>query len=163
LIQIPRDHSGHDPAQRAPRLKRLLEAPEVLKVFHFARFDIAAVRHHLGIVVAPLYCTRTASRIVRTYTERHGLKDLALELLDVEMDKAARHTDWSRPALSPEQIRYAIADVTMLLPLMDRLEMMLAREQRDHLARACFRAIPTLAELDVMGYDDVFAHHVPRY
>jgi ribonuclease D len=159
LVQIPRDHTGTPPALRAPRLKQLMEAPSVLKVFHFARFDVAALRHHLGIQVAPLYCTRTASRIVRTYTERHGLKDLALELLDVEMDKATRHSDWSRPALSPEQVRYAIADVTMLLPLMDRLEMMLAREQRDHLARACFQAIPTLAELDVLGYDDVFAHH----
>jgi ribonuclease D len=158
LVQIPRDHMGG-----APRLKRLLEAPEVLKVFHFARFDIAALRHYLGIVVQPLYCTRTASRIVRTYTERHGLKDLALELLDVEMDKAARHSDWSRPALSAEQVRYAIADVTMLIPLMDRLEMMLAREQRDHLARACFRAIPTLVELDLLGYPDVFSHHVARY
>jgi len=116
LVQIPRHGGDVVVAARAPRLKRLLESPAVLKVFHFARFDIAALRHHLGIVVDPLYCTRTASRIIRTYTERHGLKDIALELLDVEMDKATRHSDWSSPTLTPEQVRYAVADVTLLLP-----------------------------------------------
>ena len=99
----------------------------MLKVFHFARFDVAALRHNLGILVAPLYCTRTASKLVRTYTDRHGLKDIALELLDVELDKATRHTDWSNPNLTPEQVRYAISDVTLLLPLKDRLDDMLRR------------------------------------
>jgi len=159
LVQIPRADGRVPLAARAPRLKRLLESPDVLKVFHFARFDIAALRQHLGIVVAPLYCTRTASRIVRTYTERHGLKDLALELLDVEMDKATRHSDWSSPTLSPDQIRYAVADVTMLLPLMDRLQTMLQREQRADLARLCFGAIPVMAELDLLGYEELFEHH----
>jgi len=159
LIQIPRDASGGDPRARAPRLRTLLEAPGVLKVFHFARFDIAALRQHLGIEVAPLYCTRTASRIIRTYTDRHGLKDLALDLLGIELDKTARHSDWSSAALTPTQVRYAISDVTLLLPLMDRLEEMLQREQRHALAHDCFRAIPTLARLDLMGYPNVFEHH----
>jgi len=158
LVQIPREVGVSRGSIRAPRLKRLLEEPQVLKVFHFARFDVATLRHHLDIHVEPLYCTRTASKLVRTYTDRHGLKDLSLELLDVEMDKTARHTDWSSPDLRPEQVRYAISDVTLLLPLMDRLELMLEREGRKELARACFRVIPTLSVLDLMGYDDVFIH-----
>ena len=157
LVQIP-SGSASPGAGQAPRLKRLMEDPQVLKVFHFARFDVATLRHHLGIDVQPLYCTRTASKLVRTYTDRHGLKDLALELLDVEMDKTARHTDWSLPDLRPEQVQYAISDVTLLLPLMDRLEAMLAREGRRDLAQACFRVIPTLSKLDLMGYEDVFIH-----
>lgn len=159
LVQIPRAPTSPVPEQRAPRLKHLLEARSVLKVFHFARFDVAALRHALGIEVQPLYCTRTASRIVRTYTERHGLKDIALELLDVELDKQARHTDWSNPDLSPEQVRYAVSDVTLLLPLMDRLETMLKREGRADLAQACYEAIPVLSRLDLLGYDDIFVHH----
>lgn len=160
LVQIAREALAPEipPAARAPRLKRLLEEPRVLKVFHFARFDVATLRQHLGAVTVPLYCTRTASKLVRTYTERHGLKDIALELLDVELDKAARHTDWSSPELRPEQVRYAISDVTLLLPLMDALEDMLRREERQALARECFGVIPTLARLDLMGYEDVFIH-----
>jgi ribonuclease D len=157
LVQIPRREPGA-PGPEAPRLKRVLEDPGVLKVFHFARFDIATLFHHLGIRVSPLYCTRTASKLVRTYTDRHGLKDIALELLDVELNKSARHTDWSNPDLTPEQVRYAISDVTLLLLLMDHLEIMLAREGRKKLAQACFRVIPTLAQLDLIGYDDVFIH-----
>jgi ribonuclease D len=160
LVQVTREQlqAGRAPEQRAPRLKRLLEAPQVLKVLHFARFDVAALRHHLGISLAPLYCTRTASKLARTYTDRHGLKDIALELLDVEMDKAARHTDWSSPDLKPEQVRYAISDVTMLLPLMDRLEEMLSREGRADLAHECFRVIPVFSRLDLMGYEALFEH-----
>lgn len=157
LVQIRREDVAA-PLPRAPRLKRLLEAPQVLKVFHFARFDVATIGHHLGIQVAPIYCTRTASKLVRTYTDRHGLKDCLLELLDVELDKTARHTDWASAELSPEQMRYAMSDVTLLLPLMDRLEAMLVREGRSALARECFRVIPTLAELDLKGYIDLFAH-----
>lgn len=160
LVQILREQL--DPTRplesRAPRLKTLLESPQVLKVFHFARFDVAAVLHYLGIRVAPLYCTRTASKIARTYTDRHGLKDIALELLDVEMDKTARHTDWSNPDLRPDQVRYAISDVTLLLPLMDRLEEILAREGRADLAHECFRAIPTFSRLDLLGYQLLFEH-----
>jgi ribonuclease D len=160
LVQIPRELL--DPARpregRSPRLKRLMESPGVLKVFHFARFDLAALRHYLGIVVEPIYCTRTASKLVRTYTDRHGLKDISLELLDVELNKAARHTDWSSPDLRPEQVRYAISDVTLLLPLMDRLDDMLRREERFELARECFRVLPLLARLDLMQYDLLFEH-----
>jgi ribonuclease D len=160
LVQMPREllDPARPPATRAPRLKRLLEEPKVLKLFHFARFDVAAVRHYLGIEVDPLYCTRTASKLVRTYTDRHGLKDIALELLDVELNKAVRHTDWSNPDLRPEQVRYAISDVTLLHALMDRLDDMLRREDRLALSRECFRAIPLLARLDLLQYDLLFEH-----
>jgi len=160
IVQIPREilDPARPPAARAPRLKALMESPRVLKVFHFARFDVAAMRHWLGIEVAPLYCTRTASKLVRTYTDRHGLKDNLLELFDVELDKAIRHTDWSSPDLTPDQVAYAISDVTMLLPLMDRLEAMLGREGRAELARECFRAIPTMAKLDILGFVSLLEH-----
>ena len=159
LVQISREQvrSGA-PAPRAPRLKRLLEDPRILKVLHFARFDVAVLSHYLGINLHPLYCTRTVSKLVRTYTERHGLKDVALELLDVELDKATRHTDWSNPDLRPEQVAYAISDVTLLLPLMDRLDAMLEREGRRELALECFAVIPVMARLDLMGYDLLFEH-----
>ena len=159
LVQILRDQvQSGPPASRAPRLKRLLEDPRILKVLHFARFDVAVLRHYLGIDLSPLYCTRTVSKLVRTYTERHGLKDVALELLDIELDKAVRHTDWSSPDLRPDQVAYAISDVTLLLPIMDRLDAMLEREGRKELARECFRVIPTMARLDLMGYDLLFEH-----
>jgi ribonuclease D len=158
LVQIPAPDPAVPRARRAPRLKRLLEDPGVLKVLHFARFDVAAVWHYLGVRMAPIYCTRTASKLVRTYTDRHGLKDCALEMLDIEMDKAARHTDWSSPTLSREQIRYAISDVTFLLPLKDRLHAMLVRQQRVELAQACFAAIPVLADLDLLGFVNLFEH-----
>lgn len=160
LVQIP--NQSLLPAipreRRAPRLKRLLEEPNILKVLHFARFDVAAVRHYLGIRMAPIYCTRTASKLVRTYTERHGLKDCALELLDIEMDKAARHTDWSSATLSAEQVRYAISDVTFLLPLKDKLHAMLERRGRGELAQACFAAIPVMSDLDLLGFVNLFEH-----
>jgi ribonuclease D len=160
MVQITRDvlDPKKDPQTRAPRLKRLFEDPRVVKVFHFARFDVAALRYWLGIHVDPLYCTRTVSKLVRTYTDRHGLKDNLLELLDVEMDKAARHTDWSSDTLSPEQVYYAISDVTLLLPLMDKLDAMLEREGRGPLARECFRAIPTFAQLDLLGFVNLLEH-----
>jgi len=157
LVQIPRQ-DPRPPAARAPRLKQLFEDPKVLKVFHFARFDVAALRYYLGIQVAPLYCTRTVSKLVRTYTDRHGLKDNLLEFLDVEMDKGARHSAWDAPVLSPEQVLYAISDVTLLLPLMDKLEELLVREGRVDLARECFKVIPTLAQLDTLGFDGLFEH-----
>jgi ribonuclease D len=160
IVQIPRENL--DPklplAGRAPRLKRLMEDSRVRKVFHFARFDVAALEYWLGIVTAPIYCTRTASKLARTYTDRHGLKDNLLEFLDVELDKIQRHSDWSSPELSAEQLRYAISDVTMLLPLMDRLEETLKREGRDTLARECFAVIPTMARLDLAGFVNLFEH-----
>jgi ribonuclease D len=160
LVQIPLESLDPQipPAARAPRLKRLLEEPRVLKVLHFARFDVAAVRYYLGIAMDPIYCTRTASKLIRTYTDRHGLKDVALELLDIEMDKTVRHTDWSSPALTPEQVRYAISDVTFLLSVKDKLETMLAREGRQALAQECFRVIPVMAQLDILGYQELFEH-----
>jgi len=160
IVQIPRDQiiATTAPETRAPRLKRVLEDPRVLKLLHFARFDVAVLRHYLGIRLWPLFCTRTASKLVRTYTDRHGLKDVALELLDVEMDKVTRHSDWASAQLSPEQVRYAISDVTMLIPIMERLDAMLVREGRKELALECFRVIPVMAELDLRGYDLLFEH-----
>jgi ribonuclease D len=160
IVQIPRENL--DPrlplVGRAPRLKRLMEDPRVRTVFHFARFDVAALEYWLGIVTAPIYCTRTASKLARTYTDRHGLKDNLLEFLDVELDKIQRHSDWSAPELSAEQLRYAISDVTLLLPLMERLEETLKREGRDALARECFAVIPTMARLDLSGFVNLFEH-----
>lgn len=129
-----------------------------MKILHFARFDVAAIRHHLGIAMAPVFCTRTASKLVRTYTDRHGLKDVAFELVDVEMDKTSQSTDWSRSDLTPAQLKYATADVTLLHGIMDKLTMMLAREGRTDLATECFSAIPLMSELDLMGYDHLFEH-----
>ena len=160
IVQFPAE--SFDPARplaaRAPRLKRLMEDPRVLKVFHFARFDVAALRYWLGIEVVPLYCTRTASKLARTYSDRHGLKDNLLEFLDVELDKVTRASDWSSPTLTKEQITYAISDVTLLLPLKDRLQQMLERQGRSELARECFQAIPTMAKLDIAGFDLLFEH-----
>ena len=158
IVQITREGLARPLAERAPRLKRLLEATGVEKVFHFARFDVAALSHYLGIQVAPLYCTRTVSKLVRTYTDRHGLKDCLLEFLNVELDKTARHSAWSNPTLTPEQQQYAISDVTLLLPLKDKLEELLVREGRAKLARDCFAVIPVMARLDVMGFVDLFEH-----
>ena len=155
LVQIPREQltpgwTDRDAGAAAPPAAGGAgRAPEV----YFARFDLAALRHDLGIAVASIYCTRTASKLVRTYTERHGLSDLALELLDVEMDKSVRHTDWASDDLRPEQVRYAMSDVTMLLPIMDRLAAMLAREERNgHRRRSASGVIPTLVRLHLMGY-----------
>lgn len=160
LVQVTREQltSSARPSERAPRLRRLLESSSVLKVFHFARFDVATLRHYLGIQVAPLYCTRTASKLARTYTQRHGLKDIALELMDVELDKAVTHTDWGSLDLRAEQLAYATADVTLLLPLMDQLNVMLDREGRRDLAEECFRVIPTFSRIDLMGYELLFEH-----
>jgi len=160
LVQITRAtlDPRRPPAERAPRLKRLFEDERVTKVFHFARFDVAALKHWLGIEVKPLYCTRTVSKLVRTYTDRHGLKDNLLQFLDVEMDKTTRHSDWSSPVLSADQVRYAISDVTLLLQLKDHLDEVMSREGRKDLAEACFKAIPLFAELDVLGYLNLFEH-----
>jgi ribonuclease D len=154
LVQL--DRATYD----APNLKRLLTDPAVTKLFHFGRFDIAMFRHHLGVVTAPVYCTKIASKLARTYTDRHGLKDLAKELLGVDLSKAQQSSDWGAATLTAEQTAYAACDVLYLHALRAKLDEMLAREGRDSLARACFDFLPHRALLDVGGWEDVdiFAH-----
>lgn len=144
----------------APNLKRMLTDPDVLKLFHFARFDIAMFRRWLGVDCRPVYCTKIASKLVRTYTDRHGLKDLVRELLGVELNKEQQSSDWAAPDLSEKQLSYAAGDVAWLHPLKEALDAMLAREGRTHLARSCFDFLPTRAELDLAGWSemDIFAH-----
>src|SRR5437764_645760 len=144
----------------APVLKALLADPERLKIYHFARFDIGIMSAYLGIMAAPLYCTRTASRLVRTYTDRHGLKDLVKELLGIEVSKQQQTSDWGAETLSDAQRDYAASDVRYLHQLKDKLDARLAREDRTALAQACFDFLPTRAVLDLAGWpeQDIFAH-----
>jgi ribonuclease D len=150
----------HRPAYDAPNLKRLLTDPAVTKIFHFGRFDIAMFWLHLGVMTAPVYCTKIASKLARTYTDRHGLKDVTKELLGIDLSKAQQSSDWGAAKLSDEQVAYAASDVLHLHALRARLDEMLAREGRDGLARACFEFLPHRALLDVAGWedDDIFAH-----
>lgn len=143
----------------APQLQRLFEATDTVKVFHFARFDITTLRHNLGIQVNPIFCTKLASKLARTYSPKHGLKDLILELEQVELDKSAQSSDWGNAAnLSPEQLRYAANDVRYLLSARQKLIWMLQREERWELAQQCFRCLPTFAELDLLQYANIFEH-----
>jgi ribonuclease D len=144
----------------APNLKRMLADPGVLKLFHFARFDIAMFRRWLGVDCKPVYCTKIASKLVRTYTDKHGLKDLVRELLGVELSKEQQSSDWGAKDLSEKQLAYAANDVAHLHQLKDALDAMLAREGRTRLAQACFDFLPSRAELDLAGWDevDIFAH-----
>lgn len=144
----------------APELKSLLADESVLKIFHYARFDIAVVKQFLGVMAGPVYCTKIASKLARTYTDKHGLKDLCRELLGIELSKQQQSSDWGAADLSLEQLNYAASDVLYLHALKDRLDLMLKREGRDHLARACFAFLPTRAELDLEGWAemDIFAH-----
>jgi ribonuclease D len=144
----------------APNLKALLGDPGRLKLYHFARFDIAIMRHYLGIMAAPLYCTRTASRLVRTYTDRHGLKELVKELLGQDLNKQQQTSDWGGPELNDAQRDYAASDVRYLHALKEKLDVRLAREGRSELAQACFDFLPARAELDLAGWpeQDLFAH-----
>ncbi len=145
----------------APNLQALLDDPRRLKIFHFARFDIAVLRHYLDVVPAPLYCTKLASRLCRTYTPEHGLRHLCADLLGVELSKTRQTTDWGRPELAREQLFYAARDVLYLHRLRGELDAMLHREGRGGLAQACFDFLPTRAELDLAGWGeiDIFAHH----
>lgn len=154
LVQL--DRTTYD----APNLKRILADPARLKLFHFARFDLGMLMRHLGVTAAPLYCTRTASRLVRTFTDRHGLKDLCRELLGVDMSKQQQSSDWGAETLSESQIAYAAADVLHLHALREHLDLMLAREGRLDLAESCFSFLPLRAELDLRGWadEDIFAH-----
>jgi len=143
----------------APNLKRLLEADTVLKIFHFARFDIAMLKYHLGIQTNPLFCTKIASKLARTYTGKHGLKDLVLELAQVELDKSSQSSDWGNVMnLSPEQLQYAANDVRYLIEARQKLEVMLEREGRLDLAYRCFECLPTIVELDLLQFNNVFEH-----
>jgi len=144
----------------APRLKALMTDPAVLKIFHFARFDIAVIKQFLGVMPQPIYCTKIASRLVRTFTDRHGLKDLCRELLNVELSKEQQSSDWGAAELTPAQLKYAASDVLHLHALKAKLDDMLAREGRREIAEACFRFLPTRAQLDLAGWadEDIFAH-----
>ena len=148
------------PGYDCPNLKRLLADPAVLKLFHFGRFDIGMFQLHLGVETRPVYCTKIASKLARTYTDRHGLKDVVRELAGVDLSKAQQSSDWGALRLSDDQIAYAASDVLHLHALRARLDEMLVRERRDHLARACFEFLPHRALLDVAGWEDadIFAH-----
>jgi ribonuclease D len=154
VVQIPRG------ATAAPNLTKLLGDPQRLKIFHFARFDLAVLFHTLGVMPEPVYCTKIASRLTRTYTDKHGLKDLVRDVLGIDLSKQQQLTDWGADELSEAQIAYAAADVLHLHALKDKLDAMLARENRMDLAAACFRFLPVRAKLDLAGFaaDDIFAH-----
>lgn len=153
LVQVDRPYE-------APELKRLLADRDVLKIFHFARFDIAVLQAYLGVTTRPIYCTKIASKLVRTFTDRHGLKELCRELLNVDLSKQQQSSDWGAPGLTPEQQSYAASDVLYLHRLKEILDGMLAREKRTHLAEACYDFLPARAELDLAGWPefDIFAH-----
>jgi ribonuclease D len=166
LVQLSAgDGAAHlvqpDPATfDCPRLKALLTDPSVLKIFHFARFDLAVLEQYLGVTVAPVYCTKIVSKLVRTYTDRHGLKDLVGELLGIELSKQQQSSDWAAETLSSQQLAYAASDVLHLHALKAKLDTMLVREGREDFAKAAFAFLPTRAKLDLAGYedDDIFAH-----
>ncbi|WP_306006553.1 ribonuclease D [Aquicoccus porphyridii] len=154
LVQIMKGQT------EAPNLTAMLSDPDVLKLFHFGRFDIAVLLHTFGVMTAPVYCTKIASKLVRTYTDRHGLKHLLQELLGVDISKQQQMSDWGAEELSEAQLDYAASDVLYLHALRDKLEERLAREGRTEIAQACFRFLPTRAELDLAGWPetDIFAH-----
>jgi len=154
LVQLPNDNIN------APNLSRLLADPDTLKLFHFARFDLAAVSAYLNIDCQPVWCTKIASKLVRTYTDRHGLRDLCRELLDIDISKQQQSSDWGATTLSQDQMTYAAGDVLYLHRLKEQLENMLRRENRLALAQSCFDFLPTRAELDLAGWPevDIFAH-----
>jgi len=167
LVQISDGHGdehlvrfGPDSDFAAPNLKAVLADPARLKLYHFARFDLAAIQHYLGVTAAPVYCTKTASRLVRTYTDRHGLKDLVRELLGQEISKQQQSSDWGAPELSDPQKEYAASDVRWLHQLKEKLDPRLEREGRTALAQACFDFLPHRALLDLAGWPetDIFAH-----
>ena len=154
VVQIPRG------AADAPNLKKLLADPAIVKIFHFARFDLAALYNALGVMPAPVFCTKIASRLSRTYTDKHGLKDLVREVLGIDLSKQQQSSDWGAETLSEAQLAYAASDVLHLHALKDKLEAMLLREGRAELAQACFRFLPDRARLDLAGWaaEDIFAH-----
>jgi ribonuclease D len=154
VVQIPAD------ATDAPNLKALLNDPAVTKIFHYARFDMAVLKLRFGVVPGPVYCTKIASKLIRTYTDRHGLKDLVRELLNVDLSKQQQSSDWGAEKISDAQLEYAAADVLYLHDIKRHLDRMLVREGRMGLAEACFSFLPTRIDLDLMGWGetDIFAH-----
>jgi ribonuclease D len=154
VVQIPRG------ASEAPNLRKLLANPDVTKIFHFARFDLGVLQQTFGIMATPVYCTKIASRLVRTYTDKHGLKDLTRDLLGIEVSKQQQLTDWGAEELTDAQVAYAASDVLHLHALKEKLDAMLAREGREELAGACFRFLPDRVRLDLAGWEaeDIFAH-----
>ncbi|MBK9083623.1 MAG: ribonuclease D [Rhizobiales bacterium] len=166
LVQLSRGDGTADLVQiaagqtRAPRLERLLADPACAKLFHFARFDMAILAKTFGVMAGPVYCTKIASKLTRTYTDRHGLKDLVREMLGVEISKQQQSSDWGATALSEAQLAYAASDVLHLHALREKLDAMLAREGRTELAQACFAFLPTRARLDLAGWShvDIFSH-----
>jgi len=154
VVQILKGHAD------APNLKALLGNPNITKIFHFARFDLAALYNAFGVMPQPVYCTKIASRLSRTYTDRHGLKDLVREVLNIDLSKQQQSSDWGSDSLSDAQLAYAGSDVLHLHALRERLDAMLAREGRAGLAQACFDFLPTRAKLDLQGWEteDIFAH-----
>lgn len=159
LVQF-RPQAGGRPDYAAPKLRAVMEDPSTTKIFHFARFDIAAIRRWIGVTPQPVYCTKVASKLARTFTDRHGLKDLCGELLGVSLSKQQQSSDWGAEELSEEQLRYAASDVLYLHQLRAALDAMLAREGRSEFAAACFDFLPKRAELDLAGWEevDIFAH-----
>ncbi len=166
LVQLSSgDGSAHlvqvDPTSySAPRLKALLTDPSILKIFHFARFDLAVLEKYLRVTVSPVYCTKIVSKLVRTYTDRHGLKDITAELLGIELSKQQQSSDWAAPTLTQQQLAYAASDVLHLHALKSKLDAMLEREGRGDFAKAAFEFLPTRAKMDLAGYgeDDIFSH-----
>ena len=157
VVQIPKDY-GKVHAD-APNLKALLGDPKITKIFHFARFDIAVLYHSFGVMPQPVYCTKIASRLTRTYTDRHGLKDLVRELLNIDLSKQQQSSDWGSQQLSEAQLAYAASDVLHLHALKEKLEALLVRENRLDLAKACFDFLPVRARLDLAGWNgDIFSH-----
>ena len=154
VVQLPQGQYD------APNLKALLTDPAVTKIFHFGRFDIAVLQQYLGVVTTPVYCTKIASKLVRTFTDRHGLKDLCKELLNIELSKQQQSSDWGADTLTDEQLKYAASDVLYLHEMKEKLDVMLAREGRTDLAKACFEFLPSRALLDLAGWPevDIFAH-----
>ncbi len=144
----------------APNLQQVMQSTTVTKVFHFARFDVAQLRHRLGIETQPIFCTKIASKLIRTYSSRHGLKELVAQLEGVELDKSAQCSDWGDAEhLSDEQLRYAANDVRYLISMRQKLITKLQREDRWELAQDCFKVLPTLVSLDILQYEDIFSHH----
>lgn len=154
LVRLPKGQYA------APNLKRLLADPGIIKIFHFARFDVAVLKHYLQVDTTPIYCTKIASKLIRTYTDRHGLRDVCKELLNVDISKGQQSSDWGNDDLSDAQCKYAASDVLHLHALKSHLDTMLEREGRRELAQACFDFLPVRAELDLLGWSetDIFSH-----